>query len=104
MPQTLGLARLIARICAVVQILLGLIGLLGIVLWLTDSNTNPESYQLLALPYMTFLWSLPFLGVTAFIYRQQNMSMSLREKSLIYIGCLLPLLTIVCSLAFDILF
>jgi hypothetical protein len=83
-------ARLLMFLLATIQLVSGMVGLHGIYMYAVEPKTNPAREEILLLPLGAFYGSLPFLLLTAILYRSCRRQLSLVERSLVHVGCVLP--------------
>lgn len=83
--------RAIINGLGIVQALLGVLGFYGVYLYLVEPTSNNSRYQCLFIPVWCFLFALPLLIIAAVLYRRGNVTMSLLERWVFNIGCLLPI-------------
>ena len=75
------------------QSLLGGVGVLGIVLYLLERESNRSRYQLLALPFWAVIFALPLIVLSLVTYRRHSAKLSTVERGVFYLGCFLPIVT-----------
>jgi len=82
---------------AFLQLLLGILGCFGIYSYLMEPVENSSRYQLLFIPVWCWIFSLPLLLITAFLYRRCKSELTSLERWLVNVGCALPLLVFVAA-------
>ncbi len=91
--------RSITNLLALALGSLGGFGVVGVASYLVEPATNSSRYQFLFLPVWSFILSVPLLIAAAYCYRRCRAEMSLVEKIVFNLCCLLPLVTFAIAVA-----
>jgi hypothetical protein len=82
--------RLVMFVLPTIQLVSGVVGLLGVYMYAVEPKTNPERDEILLLPLGAFYGSIPFLLLTAILYRSCRRQLFLVERWYVHVGCILP--------------
>ncbi|MDA8746139.1 hypothetical protein N9N28_16055 [Rubripirellula amarantea] len=90
------LVRVGVSVFGLLQLGIGWISFTALASYILDTNANPSRYQLLIVPIFMWIFSIPVLLASVFVYRRARQSITMLETLWFNGTSLLPTLGLAC--------